>query len=176
MPFKQGNLATKLSFSLVLSVFLLQVAQAQTLLIPEELHEFAKDNGCSPIEDFYERPGMLGPPYVYGYLPGPQETSAVFWCQKQEDSKRKFFLLFMFENTDHELTNCPHKVEWGNYPRGLSIYNDRETDLGGFVYLNDPMRKGPKEKMMNNAVLSEYDGVGVVFSCYKGEWLIRQRH
>ena len=177
MAFKQGNLATRLFFSIVSSLLLFQIAQAQALLIPEELHEFAKEKGCSPIEDFYERPGMVGPPYVYGYLPGPQKESAGLWCQRGEKDERTFYLLFMFESTQHELAKCPHKIEWKHsYPRGLSVYNDPETDLEDFVYHNPPHQKGPKEKMMNNAILSEYDGVGTLSYCHKGEWLVRMRH
>ncbi len=177
MAFKQANFATRLLLSLVISLLSLQVAQAQTLLIPEELHEFAKKNGCSPIEDFYERPGMLGPPYVYGYLPGPQKESAVLWCQRGEKDERTFFLLFMFENTQHELARCPNKIEWKNsYPGGLSVYKDQETDLEEFVYHNPPHQRGPKRRMTNNAIQNRYDGLGILFYCYQGEWLYRIRH
>ncbi len=177
MAFKQGNLAMRLLLSLAISLLFLQVAQAQALLIPEELHEFAKENGCSPIEDFYERPGMVGPPYVYGYLPGPQKESAVLWCQRGEKDERTFYLLFMFESTQHELAKCPHKIEWKNsYPLGLSVYKNPETDLGEFVYHTDPQRKGPEDKMTNNAILSGDSAGNILFCCHKGEWLVLMRH
>lgn len=178
MLFKQGNLGMRLLLSFVLSLLLLQVAQAQAPLIPEELHEFAKENGCSPIEDFYEDTWNVGHPYVYGYLPGPKEESAVLWCRGLEEGKEKLFLLFMFENTQHELAKCPHKIEWKySYPPlGLSVYNNQETDLGEFVYLADRQRKGPEDKMTNNAILNGDDGGSNLFYCYEGEWLVRSRH
>lgn len=178
MAFKQGNLAMRLLFSLILSLLFLQVARAQAPLIPEELREFAKENGCSPIEDFYEHSWNFGQhPYVYGYLPGPQEESAVLWCRGLEEGKGKLFLLLMFENTQHESARCPHKIEWKNSgPLGLSVYTNQETDLEEFVYHSNPRQKGPKDKMTNNAILDEYDGVAHLFYCHKGEWLVRFRH
>jgi len=50
MAFKQGNLGMRLLLLLVFSLLFLQVAQAQTLLIPEELHEFARENGWNQIQ------------------------------------------------------------------------------------------------------------------------------
>jgi len=153
------------------------IAYDQALLMPEDLVEFAEKNGCGQIDDFYKnRPGMLKPPYAYGYFSGPEENSAVFWCQKKERDKRSFFLLTMFEDKQHELARCPVKIEWNNYPGGLSIYTDRQTTLEGFVYLKDPKKKLAKGNLTNNAIRSEYDGVEIIFYCYKGEWLIRQRH
>ena len=174
-----GDLAMRLLLSLVVGLLFLQVAQAQTLLIPEELHEFAKENGCSPIEEFYERPGNFGQhPYVYGYLPGPKEESAALWCQGLEEDEGKVFLLFMFENTQHELAKCPHKIEWkySSPPLGLSVYKNQETDLGEFVYHANRQRKGPEDKMTNNAILNGDSGGSVLFYCYEGEWLVRGRH
>ncbi len=176
MAFKQGDPDMRLLLLLVPSLLLFQAAQAQALLIPEELHEFAKENGCSQIEDFYERPGMVGPPYVYGYLPGRQKESAVLWCQRRDKDVRKFFLLFMFENTQHELAKCPNKIEWKNsYPSGLSVYKNHETDLEGFFYHANPQRKGPEEKMTNNAILSGDSAGNILFYCHKGEWLVLMR-
>jgi hypothetical protein len=49
--------------------------------------------------------------------------------------------------------------------------------LDGFVYLDDPKRSVPENTHLgHNAVLSEYDGVEVIFYCLNGEWLVRVRH
>ncbi len=146
-------------------------------LLPEELLKIATQRGFEQVTDFYiNRPGMLNPPYVYGYLPGDEEDSAAFWCQKTQNGKKRYFLVFMFKKRNNELCNCPDVIEWQNYPKGLSIYNKANATLDGFIYINDPKKKVPKNvKLIYNAILSEYDGVEALFYCYKGEWLVRQR-
>lgn len=145
-----------------------------TQLLPDELIEEAKKNDCSQVEDFYKRPGMIKPPYVYGYLPGDEENSAVFWCKKNNKEK---FLLVVMSKEDDKLLKCSKAIEWANYPRGLAIYNNPNTTLDEFVYIRNPKKKPPKNlKLKENAILSEYDGVSELFYCYEGEWLVRQRH
>lgn len=146
-------------------------------VMPEELIAYVAKNGCEQVGDFFKRPGMVNPPYAYGYLPGLAEDSAVLWCQVGKGEDRKFLLLVMMKRRDSELAKCPTKIEWRNYPGGLSIYRDKRTTLDNFVYLADPKRTGPKDvKLSANGILSEYDGVEELFYCYKGAWLIRQRH
>lgn len=150
-----------------------QSEATEVLVVPEELNEIAKQNGCSQIPDFFRRPGMVEPAHVYGYVPGPKENSAVFWCKKNTANKKPYLLLFMFRDTQHELTECPSKIEWGNYPGGLSLVRDPILTLDRFWYLNNPKRKGPKGiRMKHQAVLSEYDGKEEYFYCHKGEWLL----
>jgi hypothetical protein len=139
--------------------------------------ELARKKGLDQVFDFYKnKPGMLNPPYVYGYLPGPEENSAVFWCQRGQKGKRPYFLVFMFKDKSHKLCECPDVIEWHNYPKGLSIYKDRNTTLEHFIYIKDPKRKVPKTlKLSHNAILSEYDGVSAIFYCHGGEWLVWMR-
>ncbi len=162
----------------LLSFFVLNVAvHAEVLIMPKELVEVARNNGCSQVDDFYDRPGFLNPLYVNGYLPGAKENSVVLWCQVREGERRRFFLVVITHDKNHELARCPGKIEWNNYPGGLEIYKDRRTTLEGFVYLKDPNKRVPSHlHLRNNAILSEYDGVTEMFYCLNGEWLVRQRH
>lgn len=145
-------------------------------LLPEELLNLANQKGCASIADFYKDRPDIDPPYVYGYLLGPKEDSAAFWCQKTQNGKKRYFLVFMFKKSNNELCNCPDIIEWQNYPGGLSIYRNAKTTLDGFVYINDPKRKVSKNvKLTNNAIRSYYDGLEEIFYCYKGEWLVRMR-
>lgn len=154
------------------------IGYSETKIMPQELVEVASENKCSQISDFYEnRAGPVNPPYVYGYLPGDEEDSAVFWCLDEKALHNPYVLIFVYKRTDDELTKCPNRIEWNNPPRGLSVYRDRKTTLKGFVYLNDPKRKVPENRTLsNNAIRSYYDGVEEIFYCYKGEWLLRQTH
>jgi hypothetical protein len=155
----------------------LSIAYCQTGSLPKELQEIAKKNGCKEVIGFYNRPGMIKPPYVYGYLPCDEENSAVFWCEKKGKGERRFYLMIMRKDNKCEELKCPGKIEWHNFPKGLSIYKDTNTTLENFYYVKDPKRKPPKaEKLKHNGILSEYDGVEELFYCYEGEWVVRIRH
>jgi len=147
-------------------------------LLPEDLLKIAHEKGFYQIKDFYKnRPGMLNPPYVYGYFPGPKENSAVFWCENKENTQRRFFLVIVSKDEIKKSLNCDDIIEWPNYPGGLTILQDTNIPLDGFVYLDDPKRNGPENTYLtHNAILSEYDGVEVIFYCLNGEWLVRVRH
>jgi hypothetical protein len=154
-------------------------AHAATVM-PQELTEYAEQNNCREITDFFNaRPdGPVNPPFVYGYLPGDEESSAVFWCLNTEKSKKPYSLLFMYRETDDAVVGkCPQRIEWHNPPRGLSIYKNRQVTLEGFVYLQNPKKPVPKNERLNhNAVRSYRDGVEELFYCLNGAWLVRQRH
>lgn len=148
-------------------------------IMPEELLEVASRHNCVQITDFYEdRPGPVDPVYVYGYVPGEKWDSAVFWCKNPQAREFPYTLVFFFRKSDHELTRCPDRIDWKNPPGGLSVYLEKDTRLAEeFVYIKDPKRKVPKKATMRtNGIMSYYDGVEELFYCYKGEWLVRQRH
>lgn len=153
-------------------------ALAGAKVMPQELVELARKNGCDQVEDFYDVPGMINAPYVYGYLPGPKDKSAVFWCQTVEKGERQFFLILVFkEETTHELARCPRKIRWDNPPRGLDLYKNPGESLGEFVFFDAPHKRGPQNvRMTHNAIRSEIPGVSEVLYCYQGRWLIRYRH
>jgi hypothetical protein len=147
-------------------------------IIPRELVEFAEKNGCAQVEDFFDTPGMINPPFVYGYLPGAKDKSAVFWCQTVEKGERQLYLVLMFkEETTHEMARCPRRIRWENPPRGLDLYNNPRESLGEFVFLDASTKRGPGNvRMTHNAIRSEIDGVSEVLYCYQGRWLVRYRH
>jgi len=156
---------------------LVGVASEAPLIMPDELIAYTAENGCQQVADFFKRSGMVNPPYAYGYLSGPREDSAALWCQSGQGDERKFLLLVMTTKRVAELAKCPTKIEWRNYPGGLSIYKDRRTTLDAFVYVADPQRRAPTNvKLSGNGILSEYDGVEALFYCHEGAWLVRQRH
>jgi hypothetical protein len=146
-------------------------------IMPRELVEFGAQKGCGPVEDFFDVEGMINPPYVYGYLPGAKDKSAVFWCQILEKGERRFVLLLMVKaESVHGSKQCPRQIRWHNRPKGLDLYKNPRESLAEFVYLDAPDQKGPRDvRLTDNAIRSVYDGVGSVFYCYKGRWLVRQQ-
>lgn len=151
------------------------LASESLLIMPEELVDYAKKNGCDQVSDFFNRPGIVNPPYVYDSPSDPVNYGAALWCQSGAGNDKKYFLLISIKK-DHKWAKCPIKIEWQRYPGGLSIYK-QHIALKDFVYLNNPSKRGPQNVELNESgILSEYDGVEELLYCYKGEWLVRKRH
>jgi hypothetical protein len=158
-----------------MSVFLLAViarnSSADTLVMPRELVDLARANGCSQISDFFERPGIVNPPYIYGWLPGDPERSAAFWCKKTEQSKNPFKLVFKVVDPK-QLQGCSATIEWP-YPRGLSVETRHNLALREFRYVTAPKRAAPSTVVASaRVIVNQYDGPEDIFYCYGGEWLV----
>src|SRR5712692_14261 len=119
-------------------------------LLPETLRQAARDVGCSEVEDFYNRPGRIDPPYVFGYLRHEKdpygEHSAVFWCARPAQSEK--YLLVVWVDRDVlpiDVQKCPGTVRWQNYPGGISIVRGERMPLSEFWYREDPKKAGPAD-------------------------------
>jgi hypothetical protein len=138
--------------------------------MPRELVDFAQASGCAPIDNFFERPGMINPPYVYGWLPGDKENSAVFWCKKKEKDGKPYTLMFMPADPK-QLAGCPATIEWESFPAGLSIETRPRLALNTLNYVANG-QAGPALTVRNAQVLvNYYDGLTEVFFCFRGRWL-----
>jgi hypothetical protein len=144
---------------------------ADPLMMPRDLVDYAAATGCAPIDNFFERPGMVNPPYVYGWLPGDQETSAAFWCRNTGKRTKPYSLKFKIANPA-ELRGCAAAIEWSDFPGGLSVETRPRIVLNEFYSVTVPQRRGPSVEVLNARVLvSYYDGLSDTFYCHKGEWL-----
>jgi len=150
-------------------------SSAATLVMPRDLVEFARSNRCAPLDDFFDRPGMVNPPYACGLLPGDEEDSAVLWCKKLEASDKPYLLLIKVSNTT-ALLGCPARLDWWNPPGGLSIETRARISLGNFRYLGDPRRSAAGSVARGRVIVSSYDGATEAFYCHKGEWLVEMKH
>lgn len=142
--------------------------------LPEELAELTRANGCAAIDDFFVRPGMVEPPYVYGVLSGAKEDSAAVWCRRAKASEKPFLLLF---KDAKGAMSCPTKIEWWNYPGGLSLETESKVSLAEFRSAKDGKTKGPSVSIPKAVLLvNYYDGVSDQFYCHQGQWLVRSAH
>lgn len=160
-----------LVFSILLAPYSLQSqSRERPLIMPRDLIDFAIRNGCASIDNFFDRPGMMDPPFVYGWADGDRENSAALWCQNQ-DSKT---YLLMFKVRDPKLmSGCATTVEWPNPPAGLSVAVRPSLSLGGFRDAADPKLPRPSGDVTNaRVIVNYYDGLTDVFYCYRGRWLV----
>jgi len=120
--------------------------------LPEELRALRKQAGCRAIGDFFERPGMVEAPYLYGYLPGNKEDSAAFWCY-QPGGEEPYVLVLV------QGDRIASTVRQRNYPGGLSLHDSAHVALSEFRYVDNPQEHGPKARTTSHPPLrSEYDG------------------
>jgi hypothetical protein len=180
---RRRNLA-RFSVSILLLTVFAPVSRPDTLVMPRELVDFAHANGCTPIDNFFERPGMVHPPFVYGWLPGSDEDSAVFWCKKNVKTDKPYNLMFAVRDSKSlqlkvpdpkQLTGCPALIEYWNAPAGLSIETRRSLELRNFHNVTDPSPRpgGPTNVVVNaRVIVDSYDGPQSIFFCYQGHWLV----
>lgn len=155
----------------LLSTLFAGAVSADTLVMPRELVNLALANHCTQINDFFERPGMINPPFVYGWVPGDAD-SAAFWCKKLDKSDKPYNLMFKVHDPK-ELAGCPAIIEWWNPPAGLSIETRRTLSLRDFRYISQPQRIGPSGVVQNARILVNDNGDGLreIFYCHLGQWL-----
>ncbi len=141
---------------------------ADNSIMPDELVNVADKYECKQVENFFSRPGMIDPPYVYGFLTGETEDSAAFWCE-QNKQKGNYILLFYNKMKNSNLCKCGEVIiEWRNFPGGLSIVKDYELSLDKFSYIDNREKKGPKGKKANGPIImNSYDGVIEYFFAMK---------
>ncbi len=143
--------------------------------MPDELLKIATKCNCGQVNDFYNRPGMIEPPYVYGFLQGEQENSAVFWCRKKNEN-REYLLVLASKKSFSDDWSYEIIIKTSNYPRGLSIVRNCKISLDNFVYISNSRKRGPKGVFpSSNVILSTYDGVSEYYYNHNGSWLISQR-
>jgi len=135
--------------------------------LPQKLRELRTQVGCGPVSGFYDRPGMVEPPYLYGYLPGGKEESAAFWCHR-EGAEKPFVLVLV------EKGRVTSTIAWQNYPGGLSLDDSAPLRLSDFRYVDKPEQRGPVDaKTTHPSLRSEYDGVITLFYHHGDRWLYR---
>lgn len=154
-------------------VSFLVISQDCMSQLPSDLSEIAKKYNCSAVTDFFNRPGMLDPPYVYGYLNGEKENSGVFWC-KNNNRGNKEYRLVIYSRVEREF-QCSPTIDTNDYPGGLSLVKDPQLSLSWFHYLEDG-KKGPNINVNNNFIQSTYNGAEDLFYCNNGKWLTLFRH
>ena len=143
-----------------------QVVAAQDAVLPQDLASVARQLNCEAVRDFYGRPGMVHPPFVYGLDTGDEEASATFWCQRV--GARSFLLVVLRANGSRAT------IPWTNFPGGLSLTQPQEFDLSTFRRVGDTGSSGPNVIIRGaRAIKSYYDGVTELFVEHEGSWYVK---
>jgi hypothetical protein len=153
-------------------------AHTITMLVPQDLYEYADSLTCDQVSDFYEqRPGVLDPPYLYvdSLLPWWEGTSAL-WCQPRGGRRDRYTLLFRFGRRSGALAQCPTRIDGVQHIGGLSVVRPKSLSLADFVFVDDQRTSGPKVPATDVAIQEIYDGTGTWFYCYEGRWLAFMLH
>lgn len=145
--------------------------------LPTDLSAIASQHDCQAVENWLrDRPGMTDPAYLYGYYPRERELSAAFWCRKLENRRTYLLVLWNWNYPDTTPDGCPSFVEWREFPRGLSLFEDEDMSLNGFRYIDDRTEVSPEARTGYRPLRAEYDGNETLFYCHEGRWTYRTRH
>ncbi|MCP4485972.1 MAG: hypothetical protein GY820_01385 [Gammaproteobacteria bacterium] len=138
--------------------------------LPEEIVQIANNYGCEEVDTFFSRPGMVEPPFLYGFKNGKRENSIIFWCSSKV--KKSLYKLIAYVKSD-SLDVCSGIIyQTENFPGGLSLSVDHEKKLEGYRSV-----KGRKKvtgiNYKGSVIYSFYDGVGYTFVCSSEGWLYK---
>ena len=160
-----------LAFSTLLpSQNLQSQSSGRPLVMPRDLIDFAQKKACDPISNFFDRPGMVDPPFVYGWADGGRENSTAFWCQKQ--NSKSYELMFKVRGSKL-MSGCATSIDWPNPPAGLSVEIRPTLSLNTFRDAADAIAPKPSGEIQNARVIANYyDGLTDVFFCHKGRWIV----
>lgn len=160
-------------FLLVILCAMASMAKASEsqIIMPKDLVNLAAEYGCVMVQDFYERPGMVGPPFTYGVVPGDASSSVAFWCERDTPGDQLYLLIVKSKAVD-PTRSCPPIIEWHNFPGGLSVEVRSGIDLERFRFVSNPATSGPVKHIADpRLIVSYYDGHSEAFYCHDGKWL-----
>ena len=155
---------------------------AQNGTLPSTLREHGRQLGCSEVAGFYDHPGRIDPPYVWGYLDSTLDASgdrsAVYWCERTAGPERYLLVVWLSDTSLAAAQRCPPTIAWRNHPYGLHLLRNERLRLGDFWYRANPREHGPADQVTKGPVIesNSYDGVAARFYCYAGKWLVQQLH
>lgn len=141
--------------------------------LPLDVRAAADNFHCEEIAEFAERPGMLDPPYIYGYVGDKKSESVVFWCRDKKVPRR--FKLVV--HTRNPAFQCPPVIETNSYPGGLSLFSDESLSLSLFSYVASGKKASSvPQRPRGKFIRSHYDGAEDIYYCSDGQWLHLFRH
>jgi hypothetical protein len=148
--------------------------------LPRTLRADAATRGCTQVADFYDKPGRVDPPFVFGYLDSEAdphgEWSAVYWCERTQADERFLLVVWIGEPALEAVHSCPRTLEWRNPPAGLSIQRRARVQLSAYWPRSNPQARGPNVVATGPLIVDSYDGAGASFFCHAGEWYVQQHH
>lgn len=127
---------------------------AENYVMPKDLVQYAERNDCVQLGEFFDRSGVMNPPYVYGYLKGSAEDSGAFWCKKTKADNKPYLLLIFTRDSNKAQLTCSHQFEWWNPPGGVSVHRETSLGLSSFTKLSDPHQTGPRNQRLGHNVIT----------------------
>ena len=147
---------------------LLRLVVAAASILPSEVQGFARQHSCAEVVGFNERPGMVAPSYLYGYMRDMgRDESVVFWCQSEADPKPYKLILHIKGDSDAACSGIIYETK--DFPGGLS-FESFQGDLNVDGYRQLPSKTCGSEGIL---VKSFYDGMGVTFTFKGGTWFAK---
>lgn len=168
------------TWALVMAVLVLPTAavSAENLVVPRDLYEFIKSEGCEQISDFFNaRVSAEYPPYAVRVLPEGKREIAV-WCTKdikKPHAEREYSLLVRFDDPKNPLANCPKRIDGIKFIGGLTFTTVNEP-VDWYYFVGSRKKVADEGHLSPKAIESVYDGTGDYYICVDGQWASRSFH
>jgi hypothetical protein len=154
------------------------MTSAESLVVPRDIYEFIKSEGCEQVSDFFsDRTSVEHPPYAVSVLPWGKWELAV-WCtkdMKKEPSERRYSLLLRFDDPKNPLSKCPKRIDGIRFIGGLTFATVNEP-AEWYYFVGTTKKVGGKELLSTKAIKSIDDGTGDYYVCLGGKWAARRFH
>lgn len=169
----------KLFYLALISTLLpaMSIAGVSNNVVPVDIREGAKKNGCEQIFDYYDEWRMIDKPYVYGVkgmITGKRtqrDFTYLAWCQKPQnfDNPNRYVLIADLGITQWP-GGCKFPITGFEIPGGLRIKNLNNASLA--LYSSRSGVKAVGAKFSGPVIESDRDGLGYEIVCHEGNWLI----
>src|SRR4051812_22775849 len=96
----------------------------QFFVMPKQLVVDAKSHQCEPINDFYDRPTITAPPYLFDEKDTGPEPGFIYWCRRpRKDDANHTENLLVVKSTPrfNAFAGCPNEIVSKNSPNGIHL-------------------------------------------------------
>ena len=167
------------AWALAISLLLLPSAAAgENLVVPRDVYEFIKSEGCEQVSDFFDdRVSAEYPPYAVRVLPWGKREIAV-WCTKdtgKPHSEREYSLLLRFDDPTNPLAQCQKRIDGIKFIGGLT-FKAIDEPADWYYFVRSTKKVTGKGRLSTTAIQSVYDGTGHYYVCVNGQWASRFLH
>jgi len=128
---------------------------------------------CEPVKNFFDRPGITLPSFVFDEQPENREYRAAYICERDE----RYLIVFLDGKIN---STCKREIALqDSMPGGLAVFH-RRVPLSVFRQIDSSVPGLTESDMKGETrfrpVVIDYDGVQRLLYCHKGKWLQAQFH
>lgn len=164
---------------LIMLVLTMRAAVAADVhVVPIEIRDYFKANGCSEVLDYYSESRVIDKPYLYGAISlaggvkSNNDYSFIAWCKSLGGNFDNQYVLVGRLDGAVWPGGCKFPIGGFDYPGGIGIAR-KKISLGAFTDFS--YRKVRGGSIVGAVISSERDGLVYEVFCHRGTWGVLPR-